>query len=702
MAEFSNISLNLSTDVNVNDVRPRSRSNKNRANKKFNHKEQFVPAHTKVERREESSPKEDNRKRKLSDNAEISHGKKPKSDMVISSLFRKNPDIPEVLSSKVETVSENVFTGETFKELPLHPFLISNLEEKQGFKQMTEVQKKAIPVLLKKKDALIKSQTGSGKTLAYAVPIVQMLQSRKLKIKRDDGPYALIIVPTRELVLQSYDTFVKLLRTFIWIVPGCLMGGEKRKAEKSRLRKGVNILVATPGRLMDHIKFTSVLHLARIQWLVIDEADRLLELGYERDIALILNALKSQCPDPPQTVLLSATLTDGVERLSSITLDNPEHICVGELTDTLQQPTVSTESSQENFTLPSQLKQYFIVTPCKLRLVTLAALMLWKCKYSGCASKMIIFMSTQDSVHFHSKLLNQVLGPAHNIKKTLTQMALGQEESSEDGVELKDKAELTMYQLHGDMQQKDRTYTFNKFAKATSGVLLCTDVAARGLDLPHVDWIVQYTSPGATVDYIHRVGRTARAGTKGQSVLFLMPSEVTYIQELNKHKISLDQMDVSSVLEPLLLHVQDLPQPQDVTTKRQTPKTVEEAATFLQDRFEECVLNDKDMNILASKGFQSYIRAYATYSKEVKNIFKVSDLHLGHVAKSFALRVAPALVHNATATLALKHKKKTSNRPDNFRQVTLSEYSSGLQAANCNVKTKPSIKRKFKTKLKWK
>ncbi|CAG5133803.1 unnamed protein product [Candidula unifasciata] len=620
-------------------------------------------------------------KRKWEDESTTEHtekhgNKKKKPDVVISSLFRKNPEIPQVLSAEVDTVAENVFTGEAFKDLPLHPFLVANLEEKQGFTQMTEVQKQAIPVLLRRNDALIKSQTGSGKTLSYAVPIVQSLQSRKLKIRRDDGPYALVIVPTRELALQSYETFLKLLRPFIWIVPGCLMGGEKRKAEKSRLRKGVNILVATPGRLMDHIRTTNVLTLARVQWLVIDEADRLLELGYERDVAQIMNSLKAQCPDPPQTVLLSATLSEGVERLSSITLNNPEHINV---TDGVSQPistalishTVSSkaqtwsqeENRDETFSVPSQLKQHFIITPCKLRLVTLASLILWKCKYTKPASKMIVFFSTQDSVEFHARLFSQILLPKK--KKAVTDLA------------------------------EDRSKTFLEFSQANSGVLLCTDVAARGIDLPHVDWIVQYTSPGATVDYVHRVGRTARAGTEGQALLFLMPSEVGFIEELNKHKISLSQMQLSTILKPLLANISSLPPAEHVNTNREMPRTEEEAATYLQDRAEECVLKDKEMHGLAGRGFQSFVRAYATYSREVKDIFKVSDLHLGHVAKSFALREAPTKVHGVSAKFGGVQKmqrtteKSSNKKPLSFKQAALSEYSSGFQPGNKKVWAKP-------------
>ncbi|CAL1533039.1 unnamed protein product [Lymnaea stagnalis] len=731
--DFANISLNLVAE----DIRE-SKTNKIHGNR-TSRVQQRKDAKNESEKERSNlsfTPKEDSagRKRKLeSDGGESvatdrSTSKKRKSDVVISSLFRKNPEIPVISSSEVDTVTENVFTGDAFKDLPIHPFLASNLEEKQGFTQLTEVQKRSIPILLQRKDALIKSQTGSGKTLAYAVPIVQSLQARKLKVRRDDGPYALVIVPTRELALQSYDTFQKLLKPFIWIVPGCLMGGEKRKAEKSRLRKGVNILVATPGRLMDHIKMTSVLHLARIQWLVIDEADRLLELGYERDISQIMNALKSQCPDPPQTVLLSATLSEGVERLSSITLNDPEHISVSDGNDIREQKSahsvphvtsppghVLEEKNDNNFAVPSQLKQFFIITPCKLRLVSLAAMVLWKCKYSKPASKVIVFISTQDSVHFHCKLFSEVLGKSRNIKEALKKLAFGEEEEEDVDVGDSDdderygnirqpkKEEVKFYQLYGDMPQKERQKTFSDFTATTSGVLFCTDVAARGLDLPNVDWIIQFTSPGATVDYIHRVGRTARAGTKGHSLLFLMPSEAGYIQELNKHKISLTQMELSTVLQPLLANISDLPQPDDLNSKHQTPRTHEEAATFLQDRFEECILNDKEMHSLAGKGFQSFIRGYATYSKEAKEIFKVSDLHLGHVAKSFALREAPTNVHNVTAKSGSgqrKNKKdvRPSKRPLSFKQATLSEYSAGFQSNNKKIMAKPGGKRKPKTR----
>jgi len=642
-------------------------------------------------------------KRKSVQEHEEDEPKKRKDEGIISSLFRKNPVIPDVVSSEVTEITDLVFTGKTFKELPLHPYLISNLEEKQGFKEMTEIQRLGIPVIMNGKDSLIKSQTGSGKTLAYAVPIIQALQAKKLKVHRSDGPYALVIVPTRELAIQSYETFVKLLRSFVWIVPGCLMGGEKKKAEKARLRKGVNILVATPGRLLDHMNTTDVLTMRRCQWLVIDEADRLLELGYERDIATIISTLKAQCADPPQTVLLSATLSEGVERLSSVSLTDPQHISVsdggvyggvsGPGGDNTPSEKLNTgeggqteTKADRTFTLPTNLKQQFVVTPCKQRLVTLAGLILWKCQFQTPGSKVIVFMSTQDAVEFHSRLFIHLFSkkpedPMETNEK-LQDLAMGRRNADLDSDDDEEEPILAVWRLHGDMSQKDRTKTFAEFGKATTGVLFCTDVAARGLDLPNVDLIVQYTCPTSTVDYIHRVGRTARAGGRGQAVLFLMPAETGYVQELNNNNISLKQMKPSEVFKPLLEHIDDLPQPTDPDSRRERPHTTEEAATFLQDRFEDTLIHEEELRGLAGKGFQSFVRSYTAYSKDMKEYFRVSQLHLGHLAKSFALREAPGRVSGVAcqAKRPDKKDKMRKSKPLSFKAASLSESSSGLDS----------------------
>jgi len=263
--------------------------------------------------------------------------KQPKKKLqVISSLFNYNPEIPKLstASSKLpksnQEQREKVFSGDKFSDLDLSAFMVSNLENNLKLTTMTSVQKAAIPSLLEGRDVFVKSKTGTGKTLTYAVPVIHSLQKIEPKISRNDGPYAVILVPTRELAVQSFDVLQRLVKPFQWVVPGIVTGGEKRKSEKARIRKGINVLVATPGRLLDHIEKTKSLELKRLRWIVLDEADRLLDLGFEKDVSSILTAVKKalfagvRC----QTVLLSATLNEGVQRLAGVSLHKPLFIDV--------------------------------------------------------------------------------------------------------------------------------------------------------------------------------------------------------------------------------------------------------------------------------------------------------------------------------------------------------------------------------------
>ena len=330
-----------------------------------------------------------NKKRRRDEDGEGGGGEHHKgNEAYISSLFNHNPEIPRMDLTAVNPVHEEIFTAQSFGDVGIHPYLVKNLVD---FKitEMTQVQMKSIPYVLAGKDALIKSQTGSGKTLAYAIPILQKLQEIRPEIQRTDGTFAVIIVPTRELAIQSFEWFDKLCRSFARIVPGMLIGGEKKKSEKARVRKGINILISTPGRLIDHIQHTECLSLKKLKFLVLDEADRMLELGYERDVQTILTAINETSDEscPRQTLLLSATLTSGIEQLSEISMKHPKFIdaAVGE---------ENSEESLKTLTTPENLKQTFIIAPAKLRLVTLAAFILWKCRYSK-SRKVLIFMSTQ-------------------------------------------------------------------------------------------------------------------------------------------------------------------------------------------------------------------------------------------------------------------------------------------------------------------
>ncbi|XP_041856092.1 probable ATP-dependent RNA helicase DDX31 [Melanotaenia boesemani] len=596
-----------------------------------------------------------------------------------SSLFKHNPDIPEFHRPAVSPVTEKVFTSDSFSELHLHPHLVATLNKVLNVSTLTSIQKLTIPALLSGRDAVVRSQTGSGKTLSYAVPLVQSLQSIQPKISRSDGPLALVIVPTRELSQQTFQTFQKLLKPFTWIVPGVLMGGEKRKAEKARIRKGINILVSTPGRLVDHIKHTLSIAFSAVRWLILDEADRTLDLGFEKDLTVILNSLNSTGP-ARQNVLLSATLTHAVTQLADVCLKDPVsiHVAGPASSSVTSDPTPNSQS--ESFAMPEALKQFVVVAPSKIRLVCLAAFILDKCKFSQ-NNKVIVFVSSCEVAEFLHFLFTCVLSETSASHK------------------------IRFLRLHGNMKQEERSEVFEEFSAAGSGVLLCTDVAARGLDLPQVTWIIQYTPPASAAEYVHRVGRTARIGGRGSSLLFLTPAETTFISELANHNISLSEMKVLDMLSCLMMDdtYKGRGKYHSKSSSKALEQEVRERATVLQTEFENFVHADAQTLQAAKKALQSFLRAYTTYPAHLKHIFHIRSLHLGHAAKSFGLRDAPrGLTSTGGPWTRTKPQKKPDRNPAKNqkagkkrfhlgqREARLfrSEFSSGLEEGNATKRKK--------------
>ncbi|XP_048679074.1 ATP-dependent DNA helicase DDX31 isoform X2 [Caretta caretta] len=564
-----------------------------------------------------------------------------------SCLFKNNPEIPEIRRGGVKQVQEKVFTSDSFSQLDLHPHLVSTITTVLKLSSMTSVQKQTIPVLLKGKDALVRSQTGSGKTLAYGIPLVQSLQGMKSKIQRSDGPYALILVPTRELALQSFDTVQKLLKPFTWIVPGVLMGGEKRKSEKARI----------------------------------------LDMGFEKDVTVILNALNAES-ERRQNVLLSATLTEGVTRLADISLHDPVSIAI--VDETWDRTTPEQEAMcsparmvEEGFAIPEKLKQHVVLVPSKLRLVTLAAFILGKCKFEK-RHKMIVFFSSCEQVEFHHELLLKIL--------------LGGQKAEEPERLPLPSSHLKFLRLHGSMGQEERTAVFQEFLQCKTGILLCTDVAARGLDLPQVTWIVQYNAPASPAEYVHRIGRTARIGCHGNSLLVLTPSEAEYVNSLASHKINVSEMKMEDILSSLMKD--DRFKGRQWGNKKSrgvNPQEVRERATVLQTEFENYVHSSEGTVRWAKKALQSFLRSYTTYPKTLKHIFHIKSLHLGHVAKSFGLRDAPQNLSTSMAASPGKKTKLKPKRPDLRRktqgkgrlaEILRSEYSSGMDSGVSKVKRK--------------
>ena len=333
---------------------------------------------------------------------------------------------------------------------------------------------------------LVRSETGSGKTLSYIIPILDALVRLPNKITRADGTFVVVIAPTRELVVQIVEDVQMITRQGMnWIVPGFLIGGEKKKSEKARLRKGVTILVATPGRLLDHLRTTESFKLQHLSFLVFDEADRLLDMGFEQDVRAITEELKnkSRSDRVPQTALISATLWDKVMTLASLALSRPVLINVEQHVDgsrkavkkegegeAVEEKPASESNytgkydSEQQFSTPVTLKQNYMIVPCKQRLVVLAAFVQWQMKHKA---RIIVFFSSCAEVDFVYALFSAKL------------------------------KSVAFYKLHGQMNQIDRVKSFTAFRSkhAESGaVLLCTDAAARGLDFPLVKWIIQLSA----------------------------------------------------------------------------------------------------------------------------------------------------------------------------------------------------------------
>lgn len=422
-----------------------------------------------------------------------------------------------------------------------------------GFTNMTEVQFKSIPPLLEGRDLLAAAQTGSGKTLAFLIPAIELIN--KLRFMPRNGTGVIIISPTRELAMQIYGVMQDTMK-YHYHTYGLIMGGSNRAAEAKKLGNGVNILVATPGRLLDHLQNTTDFMFRNLQCLVIDEADRILEVGFEEEIKQIIRIL----PKKRQTMLFSATQTKRIEDLARISLKKmPLYIGVDDEKD---QATVE------------GLEQGYVVCPSEKRF-----LLLFTFLKRNRDKKIMVFFSTCMSVKYHFELLNYI--------------------------------DLPCMAIHGRQKQTKRTTTFFQFCNEEKGILLCTDVAARGLDIPEVDWIVQYDPPDDPKEYIHRVGRTARGvNGKGHALLILLADELGFLRYLRQARVSLNEFEFSW-----------------------------SKIANIQMQLEKLIGKNYFLHKSSQEAYKSYIRAYASHS--LKSIYDVHKLDLVKVAQSFGFKTPP-------------------------------------------------------------
>ncbi|XP_008495249.2 ATP-dependent RNA helicase DDX18 [Calypte anna] len=439
-----------------------------------------------------------------------------------------------------------------------------------GFTHMTEIQHKSIKPLLEGRDILAAAKTGSGKTLAFLIPAIELIY--KLKFMPRNGTGVIILSPTRELAMQTYGVLKELMNHHVHTY-GLIMGGSNRSAEAQKLGNGINIIVATPGRLLDHMQNTPGFMYKNLQCLVIDEADRILEVGFEEEMKQIIKLL----PKRRQTMLFSATQTRKVEDLAKISLKK-EPLYVG------------VDDNKETATVDG-LEQGYVVCPSEKRFLLLFTFLKKNRK-----KKLMVFFSSCMSVKYHYELLNYI--------------------------------DLPVLAIHGKQKQTKRTTTFFQFCNAESGILLCTDVAARGLDIPEVDWIVQYDPPDDPKEYIHRVGRTARGiNGRGHALLILRPEELGFLRYLKQARVPLSEFEFSW-----------------------------SKISDIQSQLEKLIEKNYFLHKSAQEAYKAYIRAYDSHS--LKQIYDVNNLDLPKVSLSFGFKIPPFVDLNVNSNHGRRLQKR--------------------------------------------
>lgn len=366
-----------------------------------------------------------------------------------------------------------------FDQLPLSEKTKRGLRD-GNFTRMTAIQRAALPHALCGRDVLGAAKTGSGKTLAFLIPVIEKLY--RLRWGSMDGVGAIIISPTRELSVQIFDVLRKLGKHHSFS-GGLLIGGRKDVETEKDCVNALNILVCTPGRLLQHMDETPLFDCSQLQVLVLDEADRILDMGFSKS----LNAIVSQLPRKRQTLLFSATQTRSVQDLARLSLKGPEYLAV---------------HAESAVATPARLQQTAIIVPLEQKLD-----MLWSFIKTHLNAKILVFLSSCKQVKF--------------VYESFKKLRPG----------------IPVRCLHGRMKQTQRMLVLFNYTEEKHSLLFATDVASRGLDFPAIDWVVQVDCPEDVPSYIHRVGRTARFNAGGRSVAFFMPSEMKMLMQLEEAKI---------------------------------------------------------------------------------------------------------------------------------------------------------------------
>ncbi|KAI8087481.1 P-loop containing nucleoside triphosphate hydrolase protein [Thamnidium elegans] len=449
---------------------------------------------------------------------------------------------------------ENYNSSKFFADLPLSEKTQKGLAQ-CNFKQMTEIQRKGIPLALAKRDVLGAAKTGSGKTLTFLIPALEILFRQQWNAA--DGLGALIISPTRELAVQIFEVLKKIGKAHTFSA-GLIIGGKEFKVEQERIAR-MNILVCTPGRLLQHMDQSVGFTCDNLQMLILDEADRIMDMGFQNT----MNAIIENLPPHRQTLLFSATQTRSVKDLARLSLKDPEYVAVHE---------------KAEHSTPKTLSQHYVVAELPKKMDVLFSFVKTHLK-----SKTIVFLSSCKQARF--------------VFESFCKLQPG----------------VPIMHLHGKQKQTKRVDIFRKFTSSQHAVLLCTDIAARGLDFPAVDWVVQLDCPEDADTYIHRVGRTARFAADGHALMILVPSEVEgMLEDLKKKRVPIEEIKIR-------------------TSKQQS----------IQKQLQSFCFQDPEIKYLAQRAFVAYMRS--VYLQRNKKVFDVTALPAEEFALSLGLAGAPKI-----------------------------------------------------------
>uniref|UniRef100_A0A8C3U5Y7 ATP-dependent RNA helicase n=1 Tax=Catharus ustulatus TaxID=91951 RepID=A0A8C3U5Y7_CATUS len=533
--------------------------------------------------------------------------KRPEWQVERENIGRLVQRYPEINASEIQR----------FSDFPLSKKTLKGLQEAQ-YRVVTEIQRQTIGLALQGKDVLGAAKTGSGKTLAFIVPALELLYRQQWTSA--DGLGVLIISPTRELAYQTFKVLRKVGKNHEFSA-GLIIGGKDLKEESERIHH-INMLICTPGRLLQHMDETSYFYASDLQMLILDEADRILDMGF----ADTMNAIIENLPKKRQTLLFSATQTKSVKDLARLSLKDPEYVWVHE---------------KAKFSTPATLDQNYVV--CELQQ---KVNMLYSFLRTHLKKKSIVFFASCKEVQY--------------LFRVFCKLQPG----------------LPVLALHGKQQQMKRMEVYTCFVRKKAAVLFATDIAARGLDFPAVNWVIQFDCPEDANTYIHRVGRTARYKEGGEALLVLLPSEEKgMVEQLTQRKVPISEIKINP-----------------------------EKLTDIQKRMQAFLAQDQELKEKAQRCFVSYLRSvYLMKNKEVFDVFK---LPLAEYALSLGLAMAPRvrflqrvrkqLCANeaASGTDHLEETEQNENTLTLVNEETVEKCGTNFNAKTSVNKTKEKQRRK--------